>query len=208
MENRYVYKVEDVVGDLNSHPIPTILSRTYIEQKEIRDLMMNFPLDLDVSCDFGAGFGRLTPVLKEFSPRVFAFEREQEFTKIIEQLNPDVEVRSLQWLYDTKSYTDLFNAILCWTVIQHMHEDEAIKALSEIKRIMKPGGHLILCEETKDTGYQMPSKEHHICSGRSVSFYETQLYPEFSLLFTKKRPKEATNYRDVGTIMVFRKNVK
>lgn len=205
MENRYVYTEEDVVGDLRNHPIPTILSRTYIEQKEIRDLLTDLPISSSCACDFGAGFGRLTPVLQEFATRVFAFEREEHFRDIIELLNPTIEARSIEWLADTKMYGNMFDIILCWTVIQHMHDDEMMTALSEIKRIASHGSYLILCEETKDTGAQPYTKASHICKGRPIRKYEELLAPEFNLISVKPRPKESTNYRDVGTIMIFQK---
>lgn len=202
---RYKYKVEDVVGDLNSSPIPTILSRTYIEQSEIRNIIGNLFISGFVACDFGAGFGRLTPVLTEFSKHVFAFEREEEFREIIKTLNPEINVGSLEAANDFSNY---FDVILCWTVLQHMHQDELVSAISKIKNMSRQGSYLILCEEILESDIEWNpeiSKEKHICIARTFEVYANLLGPDFSLVEMRDRPKEKTNNRDVGKIMIFQK---
>lgn len=208
--SRYIYRVQDVVGDLRSNEIPTILRRSFVEQSFLRYVLKSFFSDKRAknSVDFGSGFGRMLGVLQEFTEcDVYAVERESELINISTSLNPDV--RHIQVDSLSEGETDLtdgcINLLMTWTVLQHLHSDELLGAIHEIKRITAKYSIVVLCEETEYQGNRNASKEDHICIGRPVEEYQELMESHFDFVGVYNRPKERTNSRCVGNLMVFKK---
>ena len=101
------------------------------------------------ACDVGCGFGRLTPVLAEFAGRVVGFEREAEPARHCTRPSagsrlpsPSTTCRLLP--ADRAS----FDLAWCSRCLQHVPEPDVRAVIDEIRRIVKPAGHVLLCEET------------------------------------------------------------
>ena len=98
---------------------------------------------------------------------------------------------------------------LTFTVLQHLTDTVAAAAAGEIVRLVKPGGHVLICEETdpahRDGAVDDP---HGMCTiGRTVAEYQ-RLFGALDLLDTAPRRIEPTYPRpDVGTYLLFRKPV-
>jgi SAM-dependent methyltransferase len=124
--------------------------RTYLEQRDVRELCASVgsSLPLAAACDVGSGFGRLTPVLTEFAERVVGFERETELLRVARSLQPSIDFRSIESLHSLPADPASFDLGLVFTVLQHVPEPEVKAVIDELRRIIKPDGHLLLCEET------------------------------------------------------------
>lgn len=194
------HEVVDVDG-------PRAMLRAYLEQRDVRELCASVSTGTPFAsaCDVGCGFGRLTPVLTEFAERVVGFEREPGLLSIARSLQPSIDFRpieSLQWLGADRASFDLG---LVFTVLQHVPEPEVRAVIDELRRIVRPDGYLLLCEETDATleaGDRGNSHLGYTC-GRLAATYEAWLAP-WKLVATRRRSIEPDYARpDVGTYMLF-----
>jgi SAM-dependent methyltransferase len=186
---------------------PRAMLRAYLEQRDVRELYGNLGIDRvpTAACDVGCGFGRLTPVLTEFAERVVGFEREPALLSIARALQPTVQFCDIDDLQHLPAERSSFDLALVFTVLQHIPEPEVRGVVDELRRIMKPSGHLLLCEETDATleaGDRAAAHLGYTC-GRPVPTYEAWLAP-WKLVATKRRTIEPGYPRaDVGTYMLF-----
>ena len=181
--------------------------RTYLEQRDVRELCASLELALPLAsaCDIGCGFGRLTPVLTEFAERVVGFERETGLLSVARSLQPSIDFRPIDSLRRLPADRSAFNLGLVFTVLQHVPEPEVRDVIDELRRIVAPDGHLLLCEETDATLEAGDRTEAHLgyTCGRPVTTYETWLAP-WTLVATRRRSIEPDYPRsDVGTYMLF-----
>lgn len=186
---------------------PRAMLRTYLEQRDVRELCASVgsALPLAAACDIGCGFGRLTPVLTEFAERVVGFERETGLLSVAQPLQPSIDFRPVEDLRSLPADRASFNLGLVFTVLQHVREPEVRAVIDELRRIVRPDGHLLLCEETDATleaGDRTAAHFGYTC-GRPVTTYETWLAP-WKLVATRRRSIEPDYPRpDVGTYMLF-----
>lgn len=181
--------------------------RAYLEQRDVREFCTGVFLTtrIPAACDVGCGFGRLTPVLTEFAERVVGFEREPDLLTIARSLQPSIEFRPVDTLARLAADDSAFVFGLVFTVLQHIPEPDVQTVIAELRRVVAPNGHLLLCEETDDTleaGDRAKAHLGYTC-GRPVTTYEGWLAP-WRLVVTKRRTIEPDYPRaDVGTYMLF-----
>ena len=186
---------------------PRAMMRTYLEQRDVRELCASAGSSrpLASACDVGCGFGRLTPVLAEFAERVVGFERETGLLSVAQSLQPSIDFRPIESLRCLPANRASFNLGLVFTVLQHVPEPDVRAVIDELRRIVRPDGHLLLCEETDATleaGDRTEAHRGYTC-GRLVTTYETWLAP-WKLVATRRRSIEPDYPRpDVGTYMLF-----
>src|SRR4051812_42649925 len=144
--NRMEWTVREVV-DVDG---PRAMLRAYLEQHDVREFCSSVILTarIPAACDVGCGFGRLTPVLTEFAERVVGFEREQGLLTIARSLQPAVDFQQIDALTRLPAEDGAFAFGLVFTVLQHLPEPEVQSVIQELRRIVAPNGHLLLCEET------------------------------------------------------------
>ena len=181
--------------------------RAYLEQRDVREFCASVFLTtrIPAACDVGCGFGRLTPVLTEFAEQVVGFEREPGLLTIARSLQPSIEFRPVDTLVRLPAEDSAFIFGLVFTVLQHIPEPDVQTVIGELRRVVAPNGHLLLCEETDDTleaGDRAKADLGYTC-GRPVTTYEEWLSP-WRLVATKPRTIEPDYPRaDVGTYMLF-----
>jgi SAM-dependent methyltransferase len=132
---------------------PRAMLRAYLEQRDVREFCASVILTarIEAACDVGCGFGRLTPVLTEFAERVVGFEREAGLLTVAQSLQPSIEFRTVETLAHLPADNGSFAFALVFTVLQHIPEPAVHTVIGELQRIVAPGGHLLLCEETDET---------------------------------------------------------
>ncbi len=194
------HEVVDVDG-------PRAMLRAYLEQRDVREMCASVASDVPFAsaCDVGCGFGRLTPVLTEFAGRVVGFEREPGLLRIAQSLQPSIEFRQVEGLQHLPADRATFDLGLVFTVLQHVPEPEVCAVIDELRRIVRPDGYLLLCEETDATLEAGDRREAHLgyTCGRPVTTYERWLAP-WKLIVTRRRAIEPDYPRpDVGTYMLF-----
>jgi SAM-dependent methyltransferase len=186
---------------------PRAILRAYLEQRDVRELFASVTTGTRFAsaCDVGCGFGRLTPVLTECAERVVGFERESGLLNIARSLQPSIEFRPIEGLLHIPADRASFNLGLVFTVLQHVPVPEVRAVIDELRRIVRPDGYLLLCEET-DPALEAGDREHahlgYTC-GRPVKTYEAWLAP-WKLVSRRRRTIEPGYPRpDVGTYMLF-----
>ena len=184
-------------------------TRTYLEQADVRAFLTRVAGTgrLSLACDVGSGYGRMSAVLSEFADRVIGIEREPHFVSEASRLLPAIGFVRVAALTELPVQTATADFVLTFTVLQHLIDPVVQATTQEIVRVLKPGGHVLICEETdpqhRDGAIDDPNG---MCTiGRPVTGYQ-RLFATFDLLATQPRRIEPTYPRgDVGTYMLFRK---
>jgi SAM-dependent methyltransferase len=186
---------------------PRAMLRAYLEQRDVRELFASVSTSARFvsACDVGCGFGRVTPVLTEFAERVVGFEREAGLLAIARSLQPSIEFQLIDALRSLPADRASFNLGLVFTVLQHVPEPEVRAVIDEVRRVVRPDGYVLLCEETDPTLEAGDRQHAHLgyTCGRPVTTYQDWLSP-WTLVTTRRRSIEPDYPRpDVGTYMLF-----
>jgi SAM-dependent methyltransferase len=203
MTERKTWTPTDVV-DVSG---PPALLRNYLEQRDVRDYVQRAGTTTPITraYDVGCGFGRLTPVLSEVASTTIGFEREASLLETARRLLPSLEfvqVESLEALPVEKASAQF---VMTFTVLQHMPDTHAEAVIAEIMRVLAPGGHALLVEETDpaleagdpalaDVGYTR---------GRPWSWYGGRFAPLRLIRMGPRVIEPGYPRADVGTYMLF-----
>jgi SAM-dependent methyltransferase len=145
-DGRVVWQPHNVVDVRDA----VFAARTYLEHRDLRRLL-NDTLGgekLERACEFGVGFGRMVPVLSEFAASVVGFEREPEFVGQARLLFPKLVFQQVDSLERVTAEDNSFDLVLTFTVLQHLIDSVCRSVVAEIRRVLRPGGRLVICEET------------------------------------------------------------
>lgn len=194
--------VVDVTG-------PSALLRNYLEQRDVRGYLQQAAARTVTrrAFDVGCGFGRLTPVLTEGADDVTGFEREATLVDTARRLLPKLRFEHVATLEQLPAADASAQFVLTFTVLQHMSDTHAEAVLAEIRRVLAPGGHLLLVEETDATleAGDPARADLGYTRGRAVAWYAERFRPS-TLLATSPRVIEPGYPRqDVGTYMLFQR---
>jgi SAM-dependent methyltransferase len=202
---RVIWQPDDVVDARDA----AFATRTYLEHADVRSFVAQAAVSrqLDTACEVGAGYGRMTMVLSEFARRVVGLEREPHFVAEASRLHPGIEFVQVESLTELPLPTASVEFVLAFTVLQHLIDAVVEPTAREIDRILRPGGHLLLCEETDPSqrGGDVDDPNGNCIIGRPVGEHQ-RLFGRFDLVSTEPRRVEPTYARpDTGTYMLFRK---
>jgi 2-polyprenyl-3-methyl-5-hydroxy-6-metoxy-1,4-benzoquinol methylase len=143
-------------------------AKLYHEFEGIEGLLrQHCQLPLERSLEVGCGFGRLSPWLARLSGTHHAVDPNAEAIETARTHYPHVEFRestAQELPYDD----DRFPFVMTWNVLQHVPPGRIGEAVGEIRRVLQPGGTVLLMENTTDT----TSPIHW---GRSREAYEDML---------------------------------
>jgi SAM-dependent methyltransferase len=144
-----------------------LLARQHWEVTEIRRRLTG--LRAATSLEIGCGYGRLSPTFAEFSAHHVAIDINPDALSKARAYYPAIDFRqaSATELSVPDASMDL---VVTWTVLQHIPAPAIDEALAEIRRVLKPGGTVLLCEATM----YPDGKAEHIWD-RRPEFYERGL---------------------------------
>lgn len=159
-------------GFVAAHSPADLLFRTYWEHAELRRLLGDRTIER--SLEIGCGFGRNSPVLAELAREHIAVDVNAEPLELARRHYPHVH-------FEVASATKLpfadesFDAVVTWTVLQHIPPHLISAACAEIARVTRPGGRVILLEASRYAGRE-PDRSAHTFD-RSAATYEDLLAP-------------------------------
>ena len=188
---------------------PAALLRNYLEQRDVRRYLQIAASRGPIAraYDIGSGFGRLTPVLAETAGEVVGFEREAALVATARDLLPALRFERVDSLERLPAEASSASFVLVFTVLQHMPDARAEAVIREVLRVLRPGGHLLLVEETDPAleAGDASRAELGYTRGRAPAWYAGRLQP-LRLEQTAPRVIEPGYPRaDVGTYLFFRR---
>ncbi|MGH9366963.1 MAG: class I SAM-dependent methyltransferase [Thermoanaerobaculia bacterium] len=179
--------------------------RNYLEQSGVRRCLETAARERPIraAADVGCGYGRLTPVLTEFAPRVAGFEREETLLAEARRLQPGVEWISVKDLASLPAPDGAFDFAMTFTVLQHIPDAAACQVVAELQRVAR-GGFLLLVEETDPAlGAELPRDVPGGTRGRPVETWEQWLAPWRLRLAFPRSIEPGYPRADVGTFLLF-----
>lgn len=139
---------------------------------------MAVPQKVECLLDIGCGIGNYSVFLKDFASRVVAVDLIPSRIERARELHsfPNVEyhvadVRSMQFLTDSS-----VDVVHMMAVLLHLREPMKIEAIREIKRVLRPGGKIILWDVLADAEDGVVSTAPHVHQ-QSRRWLERQLAP-------------------------------
>jgi SAM-dependent methyltransferase len=125
--------------------------------REFRDEMSKKPFDrkmldwltekvngLGTICDLGCGVGQVAGYLHGRGASVCGIDLSTEMIKQARRLNPDIAFRQGNMLALTGVAEDSFGGIAAFYSIIHIPRPSLVDAMQEMKRVLCPGGRLLL----------------------------------------------------------------
>jgi len=164
-------------GFVRAEDPSALLCRHYYEVQRLRRCLSRLP-ELGVargrSLEIGCGYGRLSAHIAEYFDLHDAVDINEWALARGRQCYPFVR-------FTRASGTDLlfadhtFDAIVTWTVLQHVPNHLIGTALSEIVRVAKPKSLIVLCEATLCADQLQDDSAH--THDRSPAFYAAAFAP-------------------------------
>ena len=191
---------------VNNFHGPALAIQTTYEQRYLRSainkIYSRLPSNASAA-EFGAGYGRLTPVLEEFFDESLGFEREAGLIKLNNALPATIRIQRIQTLQSVPVKGGQLSFSFTCTVLQHMTDEEVNETLSEMKRVTLGGFILLIENTTKDYINGTYGAGRIFTKGRVVSEYATIMAP-WALDFTRPRHIGSINGNIWGSLMMFR----
>ncbi|MDQ3749183.1 MAG: class I SAM-dependent methyltransferase [Acidobacteriota bacterium] len=98
----------------------------------------------DTICDLGCGAGQIANYLSSRGANVYGIDLSPEMVKQAQRLNPEISFRQGNMLDLREVADNSFGGIAAFYSIIHIPRDSVVEALREIKRVLRPGGVLLL----------------------------------------------------------------
>lgn len=143
------HTIESVAGvGVKSKKIIGYTRRVYFDYAMLKRALggRRFERSLEIGC----GFGRVSPFIAEYSEKHYAIDPNREFIWLAKKHFSGIkfELGKAQETRYPDNHFDLVVSMMCLT---HFTPAEFRRAAEEIKRVMRDGGLLYLCETTKNS---------------------------------------------------------
>jgi len=108
------------------------------------DWLMEKVNGIGTICDLGCGVGQVAGYLNGRGASVCGIDLSTEMIKQARRLNPDIAFRQGNMLALTGVAEDSFGGIAAFYSIIHIPRPSLVDAMQEMKRVLRPGGRLLL----------------------------------------------------------------
>ena len=201
--SRYVYDTAQVAPQ---GPLGNVMA--YLDRGVIRACAEGASRETTIrrALEVGAGYGRLIMTLGEFADEVIGIEREPHLVEVARGLLPNVDFRQQDSILRLPTVEDAsVDFAMTFTVLQHMVDEHVRAVLGELRRVVRPGGFVMICEKVEPGNETERSDDPalFLSKHRPVVVYTEWMRP-FVLHSTRPRPAPASWKRNSGTAMLFR----
>ena len=185
-------------------------ARTYWEQADLRGYLgciAEMGGRLVDACDVAAGYGLMSVVLRESCSNVVAYERDPELVDAGRaQYSPEVRFIGVDDLWALPAADASFDLVLLFTVLQAVEEECMARVAAEVQRVVRPGGFVLLCEETDPEHFWRDTRRVNggFTIGRTVATYETTFAPMELVATSARRVERSYPRQNVGSYMLLR----
>lgn len=115
------------------------------QARAVERALADIPLRGVRALDVGCGMGRWTRWLHARGAQVTGIDPTQEMLEAARRLSPDLDYRRMS--ATAIALPDAgFDLVTAVTVVQHLRSEEQRRALAEIARVLRPGGHALLLD--------------------------------------------------------------
>jgi len=204
LSSRFVFSVENVAPQ---GPVGNAIA--YFDHRVIRECLTEITRETKLrrALEVGCGYGRLIMVLSEFADEVVGVEREPHLVETARSLLSEVDFRQQDSILHLPTLADAsVDFAMTFTVLQHMVDDDARTVLAELKRVVRPGGCVLLGEKVEpgNETERTDDRALYLSKHRPVDVYAGWMRP-FALASTRPRPAPPAWNRNSGTVMLFRR---
>jgi ubiquinone/menaquinone biosynthesis C-methylase UbiE len=201
---RYVFDVENVAPQ---GPMGNVMA--YLDRRIIRACLTDVTRETKVrrALEVGCGYGRLIMTLAEFADEVIGVEREPHLVATAKALLPDVQFRQQSSILSLPTVHDAsVDFAMTFTVLQHMVDDDVRVVLAELRRVVRPGGFVLVCEKVEpgNETERQDDRTLYLSKHRPVDVYAEWMRP-FAVHSVRPRPAPASWNRNSGVAMLFRR---
>lgn len=138
----------DEVTDTYAEHLPGTEAELPLDLAMIRHLLDLVPEGGRV-LDAGCGAGRLLPLLASRGARVEGIDISADMVRRARQDHPGHPIAVAE-LTDLPCDDGALDAVVSWYSTIHMPDDHLADALAELRRVLRPGGHVLLAFQTGD----------------------------------------------------------
>jgi SAM-dependent methyltransferase len=136
-------------GFVSAESPSLLLARHHYESTCIREVLDGSKVSR--SLEVGCGYGRLTPLFASYSDRHFAIDINNSAVQQARVAYP------IYWFCASSAGnlpfpSQSFDRVITWTVLQHVPPGRIQQAIQELRRVLAPGGAILICEETRYAG--------------------------------------------------------
>ena len=111
--------------------------------RRLLDRLIEYVDGLGPICDLGCGPGQVARYLKDHGAEVFGLDLSPGMTIVAHTLNPDIRFRQGNMM-DLEDGECSWGGIAAFYSIIHIPRARVVEALVELKRVLRPGGTLLL----------------------------------------------------------------
>ena len=160
--------------------------------------------------DIGCAFGRDTIFFASKEYASFGIDLSEKMISKAKKSIPSAKFYVMNML-DLKFETSFFDGIWCSATLLHLNKDDALKSLSEMKRVLKPEG-IIYLNLKEGNGEKIIIDNRYKNAKKFYSYYtETEIKNMlanhgFKILDFKLEKTPEQDYRDTGIIYLIAKN--
>ena len=125
---------------------------------------------LDIACGMGYGSKILA---RKLDARVTSLDIDPEALDYARQHHNDQRIsHGVSSITEIAAQDASFDAVVCYETIEHLHFDDAMQALGELRRVLKPGGTLFISTPNRYFTYLLQKM------GMSNPFHFYEFRPE------------------------------
>ncbi|MCC0562541.1 MerR family transcriptional regulator [Brevibacillus borstelensis] len=103
------------------------------------------PCPDEVGLDAGTGTGNLAKLFREKGVQMSAFDQAPQMLKQCQKKNPGMETK-LGTFFAFPYFGGMFDFVVTSFALHHLTDDQKTLALAECKRVLKPGGRLVIAD--------------------------------------------------------------
>ena len=168
---------------------PQLAIRTTYEQRYLSAAIrksIESGASRELGIEFGAGYGRLTPILETFFDKVIGFEREISLIRVADTFSRTIDLQQIESLAHVPVADGIASFSFTCTVLQHMVDDDVFDTVAEMKRVTR-GGFILLIENTTEGFLYGPYDRARVFTkGRPINEYVGIMAP-WRLNFVRPR---------------------